>query len=65
VAEDTGFGDVVPAGRGVLKFRDSEEARAAVAEIDRDYSLHSRRARELACDLFNSDRQLKAMLAAC
>jgi hypothetical protein len=65
VAEDTGFGDVVPAGRGVLKFRDSEEAQAAVAEIDRDYSLHSRRARELACDLFNSDRQLKAMLAAC
>jgi hypothetical protein len=65
VAEDTGFGDVVPTGRGVLKFRDSEEAQAAVAEIDRDYRLHSRRARELACDLFNSDRQLKVMLAAC
>jgi len=65
VAEDTGFGDVVPTGRGVLKFRDSDEARAAVAEIDRDYHLHSRSARALACDLFNSDRQLKAMLAAC
>ena len=33
--------------------------------IDRDYHLHSRRARALACDLFNSDRQLEAMLAAC
>ncbi len=65
VAEDTGFGDAVPTGRGVVKFRDLVEAQAAVAEIDRDYSLHSRWARELACDLFNSDRQLKAMLAAC
>jgi hypothetical protein len=65
VAEDTGFGDAVPTGRGVLKFRDSDEAQAAVAEIDRDYRLHSRRARALACDLFNSDRQLKAMLSAC
>ena len=65
VAEDTGFGDAVPTGRGVLKFRDSDEAQAAVAEIDRDYSLHSRRARALARDLFNSDRLLKAMLAAC
>ncbi len=65
VAEDTGFGDVVPTGRGVLKFRDSYEAQAAVAEIDRDYHLHSRSARALACDLFNSERQLRAMLAAC
>jgi hypothetical protein len=65
VAEDAGFGDAVPTGRGVLKFRDSDEAQAAVAEIDRDYRLHSRWARALACDLFNSDLQLKAMLAAC
>jgi len=34
VAEDTGFGDAVPTGRGVLKFRDRDEAQAAVAEID-------------------------------
>jgi hypothetical protein len=65
VAEDTGFGETVPTGRGVFDFRDIEEAAAAVSEIDGNYDLHSRWARELACDLFNSDRQLKAMLSAC
>jgi len=59
-AEDTGFGDAVP-----TVFRDIDEAQAAVAEIDGDYHRHSRSARELACDLFNSSRQLKAMLAGC
>ncbi len=65
LAEDTGFGQFVPTGRGVLDFRDIDEAVAAVAEIDGNYDLHSRWARELAADLFNSDRQLSAMLAAC
>jgi hypothetical protein len=65
LAEETGFGDFVPTGRGILDFRNLDEARAAVAEIDGNYHLHSRWARELAEDLFNSDRQLTAMLAAC
>jgi hypothetical protein len=65
LAEDTGFAEFIPTGRGVLDFRDLDEAVAAVAEIDGNYELHSRWARELAEDLFNSDRQLSAMLAAC
>jgi hypothetical protein len=65
LAEDTGFGEFVPTGRGVLDFRDMDEALAAVAEIDGNYELHCRWARELAEDLFNSDRQLNAMLAVC
>jgi hypothetical protein len=65
LAEQTGFSDFVPTGRGVLAFRDTDEALAGVAEIDGNYEFHSRHARELAADLFNSDRQLSAMLAAC
>jgi len=65
LAEDTGFGDFIPTGRGALSFRDLEEAVACVAEIDGNYQHHSRYARELAGDLFNSDRQLRAMLDAC
>ncbi len=65
LAEETGFSQYIPTGRGVLDFRDVEEARAGVAEIDGNYPLHSRWARELAEDLFSSDRQLSAMLAAC
>jgi hypothetical protein len=65
LAEETGFGEFIPTGRGVLSFRDIDEARQGVAEIDGNYHLHSRWARDLAADLFNSDRQLSAMLAAC
>jgi hypothetical protein len=65
LAEETGFSEFVPTGRGVVSFRDIEEARSGVAEIDGNYDLHCRWARELAVDLFNSDRQLSAMLAAC
>lgn len=65
LAEDTGFGQVIPTGRGIIDFRDLDEAAAGVAEIDGNYQLHSRWARELAEDLFNSDRQIAAMLKAC
>ncbi|HVN27954.1 MAG TPA: hypothetical protein VMT64_05675, partial [Candidatus Binataceae bacterium] len=65
LAEETGFSDFIPTGRGVLKFRDIDEAVAGVAEIDGNYAMHSRYAREIAADLFNSDRQLSAMLDAC
>ncbi len=65
LAEDTAFGQVIPTGRGIIDFRDLEEACAGVAEIDGNYQLHSRWARELVEDLFNSDRQISAMLKAC
>jgi hypothetical protein len=65
LAEQTGFSDFIPTGQGVLAFRDIDEAVAGVAEIDGNYDFHSRQARALAADLFNSDRQLSAMLAAC
>jgi hypothetical protein len=65
LAEETGFSDFIPTGRGIVKFGDIEEALAGVAEIDGNYAMHSRYAREIAADLFNSDRQLRAMLAGC
>lgn len=65
LAEQTGFSDFIPTGQGVLAFRDIDEALAGVAEIDGNYNFHSRHARALAADLFNSDRQLSAMLSAC
>jgi hypothetical protein len=65
LAEETGFSDFIPTGRGVVKFRDLDEALAGVAEIDGNYAMHSRYAREIAGDLFNSNRQLRGMLAAC
>jgi hypothetical protein len=65
LAEETGFSERIPAGRGLLSFRDMDEALAGVAEIDGNYRLHSAAARELALDLFDSRRGLERILAAC
>jgi hypothetical protein len=65
LAEDTGFSEHLPTGRGLLCFNNLEEALAGVAEIDRDYPQHMRAARELAQEYLNSEKQLPAMLCAC
>ena len=64
VFEDTGLADHLPVGRGLLLFRDAEEAAAAVAEIDRDWAGHSRAARALAEELLDARQCLTAMLEA-
>jgi glycosyltransferase involved in cell wall biosynthesis len=65
LAEDTGFSERLPTGAGLIAFRDIKEAAAGVAEIDANYDRHSRAARELAEDLFDSRRCLESMLSAC
>jgi hypothetical protein len=62
VAQDTGFSRFLPTGRGLLAFGDTEGAAAATAEVREDYAAHSRRARELAEELFDSDRVLTRLL---
>jgi hypothetical protein len=64
LAERTGFESSLPTGRGVLTFSNLEEARAGVEEIEVDYDKHSRGARELAEELFDSRRSLATMLDA-
>ena len=65
LAEDTGFGDHFPTGRGLLVFKDLESAAAGVAEIDANYATHSRAAREFAEAYLDSRRCLTTMLEAC
>ena len=65
LAWETGFGERLPTGRGLLGFRDVQEAVAGAVEIDRDYATHSRAARELAEAFFDSRKCLAALLAAC
>jgi hypothetical protein len=62
--EDTGLGDHVPTGEGLLVFRDADGAAAGVAAIDADYPRHQRQARELAESVMDSRRCLEAMIAA-
>jgi hypothetical protein len=65
LAEDTGFSEHLPTGRGLLAFNSLEEALAGVAEIDGNYQKHMRAARELAEEYLDSKKWLPIMLAAC
>jgi hypothetical protein len=65
LAEDTGFSDHLPTGRGLLTFHSLEEAFAGIAEIDGNYGKHMRAARQLAEEYLDSKKWLPIMLAAC
>lgn len=55
LAEDTGFSDFMPTDKGLLAFRDLEEAVAGVNEINANYQNHAKAARNLAEEVFNSE----------
>jgi hypothetical protein len=64
IAQDTGFSLVLPTGEGLLAYSTLEEALCAVEAMRADYATHRRRARELAEELFDSDRVLTRLLEA-
>jgi hypothetical protein len=56
VVRDTGFGDVLPCGEGLLAFTDAESALAAMD------GRHARRAREIASEYFAAEKILQSLL---
>jgi hypothetical protein len=65
VTQDTGFGNVLPTGRGLFGFSTMDEAVAAIDAINADYEGHSRAAGELARAYFDSDLVLTRLLRDC
>ncbi|HEY0129172.1 MAG TPA: hypothetical protein VGB40_08400, partial [Rubrobacteraceae bacterium] len=62
VTQDTGFGEVLPVGKGLQAFTTVDEAVEAVNEVKGDLPGHSRAAREIAEEYFDSDKVLTAFL---
>ena len=58
LAQDTGLAGLYPVGEGLLTFSTLAEAAAGVEEIRSDYPRHSRAAREMAVEYFDSDKVL-------
>ena len=63
LVQDTGFSKNIPTGRGLLAFSTLEEAAAGAASIVGDYAAHSRAAREVAEECFDSSRVLGALMS--
>ena len=61
-AQDTGLGEVLPVGEGLLVFSSVEEATVAVAEIEENCHRHSTAARELAGAHLDSHKVLSRLL---
>jgi hypothetical protein len=62
VAQDTGVNGALPTGRGLLLFRELDEAVAAIDEVESDYGAHAAAARELAVEHLDARRVLQRLL---
>jgi hypothetical protein len=64
LAQDTGFGDSLPTGEGLLRFSTLEQAAAGAEEILADPGRHAVAARAIAEEFFDSKRVLTQLLEA-
>jgi hypothetical protein len=62
LAQETGLDGLLPAGEGLVTFRDLDDAVAGVEAIAADWERHARVARELAEAYFDSDVVLDRLL---
>src|SRR5436190_6627371 len=62
LAQETGFSRHHPVGEGLLSFSTLEEAAEGVERIAADHRRHSRAARAIAEEQFDSDRVLRRLL---
>ena len=64
LVQDTGFGDRLPVGDGLLSFRTVEEAVERSQAIAGDYAHHRAAARRIAEEYFAAEQALGPMIEA-
>jgi hypothetical protein len=62
IAQDTGFARFLPTSDGLFAFRSHDDVLAAIEALRQDYARHSRAARALAEECFDSRRVLTRLL---
>ncbi|MBT8240442.1 MAG: glycosyltransferase family 1 protein [Acidimicrobiia bacterium] len=62
VVQDTGFADVLPVGLGLIAFRDLDQAVAGIEAVESAYDSHSRAARDIAREYFDSANVLTRLI---
>jgi hypothetical protein len=63
VLQDTGFSSVLPVGVGLLPFSSVDGAAEAIRKVESDWERHSRAARAIAEQCFDSARVLDRLVA--
>src|SRR5215831_17142754 len=62
ITQDTGFGQILPTGRGLFAFRNMDEILAALDRIESDYEGNCRAAHEIALEYFGAENVAGRML---
>lgn len=62
ISQDSGFSTFLPTGKGLMAFRDADEAAVAVHSVLRDYRQHSQAARRIAAEFFEGGAVLNRLL---
>jgi glycosyltransferase involved in cell wall biosynthesis len=62
VVQDTGFSSVIPTGEGILSFNNVQEAVEAIDQLEDEYEIHTKAAREIAENYFDSDKVLTNLI---
>jgi hypothetical protein len=62
LAQDTGFGDALPTGEGLVTFSSLDAAVAGAVELVGNYVHHARAARELALEHLSAEKVLGRLL---
>jgi hypothetical protein len=62
IAQDTGFSRFLPVGEGLFCFETCDDVIEAIDTMNSDYAGHSRAARTIAEEYFDSDKVLSELL---
>lgn len=62
VVQDTGFRGILPTGLGIVPFSTVDEAADGIREVEANYERHSRAARDIAEEYFDSSRVLTSLI---
>lgn len=63
ITQDTGFGNILPTGKGLFAFSTFDDILAAVDAVNADYAAHRRAALEVAQEHFSHEGVLGRLLA--
>ena len=62
IAQDTGFGKIIPTGEGLFAFSSMEEILVALDSINSDYERHCRNARRISQEYFEASKVAQKLL---
>jgi hypothetical protein len=62
VTQDTGFGKILPTGRGLFAFQTMEDIVVAMETIESDYEKHRREAWQIAREYFAAEKVLGSLI---